>query len=53
MVEMPVDLGDADPQITALLRVATMLNAGNTVCGDRWHFELDDITGTIRLVPQP
>jgi hypothetical protein len=53
LVEMPVDFGDVEPQSGALLRLATMLKAGNVVCGDRWHIVMDNTAGTIRLVPQP
>jgi hypothetical protein len=53
LVEIPVDLGNSAPQNAALLRLATMLEHGNRVVGDRWHIVVDADSGTIRLVPQP
>jgi hypothetical protein len=53
MVEMPVDLGNAAPQNAALLRLATLLEHGNRIVGDRWCIDIDQRTGTIRLIPQP
>jgi methylaspartate ammonia-lyase len=53
MVEMPVDLGNTARQLAALLRLATMLEHGNRIVGDRWHIVIDESAGTIRLIPQP